>query len=243
MLRPLWLALGLLTRIPIPNLGEIGQGEQGRSLLWYPVVGLIIGVILAITAWALQSIDDLVVSAVLVILWTGITGALHLDGLADSADAWLGSHGNMDRALEIMKDPACGPAGVVAIVSMLLLKFAAIQAVIGNDGYLFLIIAPALARLVPPMLLSTTPYLRQGGMASEMVKEIEKRPIIFVVFVISALAIAVTGVTGIGLLLAAGMAYWLLRWAVTQWLGGTTGDTVGAMIELTEAAVLLAAVV
>jgi len=239
MLRPFRLALGLLTRIPVSNSGEIRPGDQGRSMLWYPMVGLIIGMVLMLLALPLQTTDSLVVSALLLTIWVAITGALHLDGLADSADAWLGSHADKERALEIMKDPACGPAGVVALVLVLLLKFAAVQALLGRDDLLALMIAPVLARTMLPLLFITTEYVRQGGMASVMVEELPGRPLIAVLIAVAAATVILAGGQGAWLLLGTLAVGWWLRRLMILRLGGTTGDTAGAMVEIVEAVVLV----
>lgn len=238
MLRPLWLALGLLTRFPVPSLGEIRPGEQGRSLLWYPLAGLLIGLPLTAAGLLLRGMDPLLASALLVSLWAWSTGALHLDGLADSADAWLGGQGDRERALRIMKDPACGPAGVVAILLVLLLKVAAVQALLGQAELLPLILAPLLARALLPLLFMTTNYVRQGGMASQMVEELPRRPLILALACIASIAL----IAGPWSLLAALAAGWGARRLMLHRLGGTTGDTAGAMVEVVEAAVLVVSV-
>ncbi|MBU0499753.1 MAG: adenosylcobinamide-GDP ribazoletransferase [Gammaproteobacteria bacterium] len=238
-MRPLWLAFGLLTRLPVPDIGEPGPGEQGRSLLWYPLVGLIIGLLLMFIALLFRAMDHLVVSALLITVWVAITGALHLDGLADSADAWLGSHGDRERALRIMKDPACGPAGVVAISLILLTKFAAVQALLGLGELLPLILAPLLARTMLPLLFTTTDYVRQDGMAASMAAELPKQPLILVLIlpVIAVLTLG-RGQGLVALLVALAAGCWVRRLMIRH-LGGTTGDTAGAMAEIIETAVLL----
>lgn len=239
MLRPLWLALGLLTRLPVPGIGEPRPGEQGRSLLWYPLVGLIIGLLLMLAALLFEGTDHGVAAAVLIAVWVLITGALHLDGLADGADAWLGSHGDRERALRIMKDPACGPAGVVAIGLILLLKFSALEALLGLGEPLPLLLAPLLARAMLPLLFITTDYVRQDGMARAMVAELPKQSLMRVLILLVAVLLMLGGMQSLISLLTALAAGWWARWLMIRQLGGTTGDTAGAMVEIIEAAVLL----
>ena len=129
-MRPFWLALQFLTRLPTPQLDRVSDRELGLSLPFYPIVGLIIGGLLYIAAELLTSVSPLFSAAIIVALWLWLTGALHLDGLADMADAWVGGHGDRERTLAIMKDPYCGPMGVSAVVAMLLLKFAALSVLV-----------------------------------------------------------------------------------------------------------------
>jgi len=115
------IAISFLTRMPVKLNQEIKPGDVGQSLLYYPLVGLLIGLILYLTLILIQfisasmSVD--VIAAVVLIVWVLITGGLHLDGLADSADAWAGGLGSQQKTLDIMKDPYCGPIGVTVIVA------------------------------------------------------------------------------------------------------------------------------
>jgi len=166
MLRPLRIALRLLTRLPVPEPPpeDDGQDSVARSLAWYPLVGLILGALL----WGLAAMlaagaaPSLLSAALLLAAWVALTGALHLDGLADTADAWLGGLGDRERTLAIMKDPCAGPAGVVAVVLVLLLKFAALAA-LATAPQPALLLAPVLARMALTALFLTTPYVRPGG--------------------------------------------------------------------------------
>ena len=160
MLQPLVIALQLLTRIPVPSLSVIDPIAVGRSILFYPVVGLIIGSLLALVNWLLVDASIAVTAAILTVVWLIITGAIHIDGLADTADGWLGGFGNKEKTLEIMKDPTSGPAGVAAIVSVLLLNFSAMQQITEDFDYLALIAIPLIARHMARVMMLTTPYAR-----------------------------------------------------------------------------------
>lgn len=105
---PFWIALQFLSSLPIRLPGMPTPQELGRSLLFYPLVGLLFGAIL----WALNGLllgtPLLLHAALLLTVWVLLSGGLHLDGLADSADAWLGGFGDRERTLTIMKDPRSG---------------------------------------------------------------------------------------------------------------------------------------
>ena len=98
-------------------------------------------------------------------LWVAITGGLHLDGLADCADAWVGGFGNRQRSLAIMKDPAAGPIAVLVLVLLLLLKWSLISSIIEKQALSVLLLTPLLGRLAILMLMSTSDYIRTGGLA------------------------------------------------------------------------------
>src|SRR4030065_833392 len=114
MVRSFFIALQFLTRFPLPALDGPDNRDIGRSLLFYPLVGLFIGAMLIALNEVAAGTSEALRAALLLAAWVLLTGGLHLDGLADSADAWAGAHGDRDKALRIMKDAASGPAGGTA---------------------------------------------------------------------------------------------------------------------------------
>lgn len=239
LLRPLWVALQLLTRLPTPDPGAPEPPTLARSVLCYPLVGALIGAGVAVTGWALAPhLAALPLAAVLLTEWVLLTGALHLDGLADSADGWLGGFGNRERTLEIMRDPRSGSAAVVIVGLVLLLKFAALSELVGSGHWLELLTIPLLARTLLPLLFLTTPAARTDGMVAGLLAALPRRT-------------AWAGVLAVGLgtlllwpqalkLIGAGLVCgWLLRRMMLQRIGGLTGDTAGALVEISEAAMLL----
>ena len=168
-------------------------------------------------------------------------GGLHLDGLADSADAWVGGMKDRNRTLTIMKDPNCGPAGVVAIVLMLLLKFATLYTLVIADAWIILILAATLGRTILPLLFLTTPYVRPNGIGSTLVNHMPRHQSI-VVIALTILASLTFGVISLWILTAIIVIFLIFRLLMLRRIGGTTGDTAGALIEITEVSVLLVAV-
>ena len=236
---PFWIALQFLSSLPIRLPGMPAPQELGRSLLFYPLVGLLFGGILWVLNWLLLGTPVLLHAALLLTVWVLLIGALHLDGLADSADAWLGGYGDRERTLTIMKDPRSGPIAVVTLVLVLLLKFAALLALIEQQHSVFLIIVPLIGRSALLGLFLTTPYVRAGGLGQALADHLPrlagKR-----VLAVSALAcVLIAGLGGVlALVLAALMFVWL-RQVMLRRLGGTTGDTAGALLELLEVGVLV----
>src|SRR4030067_2574797 len=101
---PLLLAIQFLTQIPVRLKQPYGEREVGASLLYYPLVGLLLGALLVGLNSLLHGVPVLLHAALLLAAWVGVTGALHLDGLADSADAWLGGIGSRGGRLAVMKE-------------------------------------------------------------------------------------------------------------------------------------------
>lgn len=241
MIRPLLLALQFLTRLPVPLSDRPTESDTGRSLLYYPLVGLLIGLLLAATAWALADAPALLRAALVLTVWVLLTGALHLDGLADSADAWAGGHGDRDKTLAIMKDPHCGPVAVVVLVMVLLVKFAALEPIASSREWTTLILIPVLGRTALPLLFFTTPYVRPGGLGAVLVKYQRRRTGALVVLLTVIAVLLTLGATGLWLLLASAGVFLLVRALMIKYIGGTTGDTAGALVELIEAAGLATA--
>ncbi|BAN47562.1 adenosylcobinamide-GDP ribazoletransferase [Metapseudomonas resinovorans] len=236
---PLLIALQFLTRLPVRLAGMPEPQQVGRSLLFYPMVGLLIGLLLLGAAWLLQGHPVLLSAALLLVLWVGLSGGLHLDGLADTADAWVGGYGDLERTLAIMKDPRSGPIAVVVLVLVLLLKFAALVALLDAGQLLPLLLAPWLARGMLPLLFLTTPYVRAGGLGQALADHLPRRELPLWLAIQGAAMLLLGWPAWVALTVAMVLFAWL-RGRFLQRLGGTTGDTAGAMVELVEMAVLVA---
>ena len=241
MIRALVLALQLLTRLPVPAPGSPPQPQElGQSVLFFPVVGILIGGLLAGSHFVLTDLDPGVRAALILTVWVLITGGLHLDGLADTADAWIGGQGDRDRTLAIMKDPRSGPIAIVVIVLLLLNKFAALHALSPGCAGVALLLAPVLGRAVIVLLLLTTPYVRPMGLGTPYAAYLPRWHCALLLGLITAATVAMTGWAGVALLIGLGIGVIGLRQALMQRLGGITGDTLGAACELVEMVVLLA---
>lgn len=242
MIRPFFIALQFLTRLPVNLSSNPDETSTANSLLYYPLVGLIIGVLLASLAWVLRDAPTLLSAGLLLVVWVLITGGLHLDGLADSLDAWAGGLGDSERTLAIMKDPNCGPAGVVAIVLLLLLKFAALHTILQTGNLIILLLAPVLGRTILLLLFITTPYVRTNGLGTAIVSRLPRK-LLMLVFVATLVAVFfVAGMSGLWLITIMLLVFILSRVLMMQRIGGMTGDVAGALVEVTEVSVLVSAV-
>ena len=238
-MQPFLIALQFLTSLPVRLSGMPEPQAVGRSMLYYPLVGLLLGAILWLVSAALGGVALPLQAALLLAIWVALTGALHLDGIADSADAWLGGFGDRERTLAIMKDPRSGPIAVVVLVLLLLLKFVALWTLLAQGDQLALLLAPLLGRSALLGLFLTTPYVRPGGLGQALAEHMPRaqvRVVLMLVFVICLLP----GASGWLALLVTVAIGALARRAIYRRLGGTTGDTAGALLELVECAVLVA---
>ncbi len=226
----LQIALQFLTIIPVSYV-QANDQQLGRSLLFYPLVGLIIGLILSGVIALLPITYSLLSAALLLGAWVLLTGGLHIDGLADSADAWLGGIGSKQRTLDIMKDPTAGPIAVVVLVLTLLLKLALLEIVISSGQTYALIWSLILARTAMPLLFLTTDYVRPNGIGSVLKQSLPETQVKWMLLITTVIALFCLGFTP---LLLGLIVFLLLRYAMEHRLDGFTGDTAGAMVELLE---------
>lgn len=236
---PFWIALQFLSSLPIRLPGMPEPRDLGRSLLFYPLVGLLFGATLWVFNWLLLGTPALLHAALLLSVWVLLSGGLHLDGLADSADAWLGGFGDRERTLTIMKDPRSGPIAVVTLVLVLLLKFTALLALIEQSHSLALIIVPLIGRSALLGLFLTTSYVRAGGLGQALADHLPRSAGKQVLAVSALACVLIAGLSGVLAVLLAALGFAWLRQVMLRRLGGTTGDTAGAMLELLEVAVLV----
>lgn len=239
MERAFWVALRFLTRIPAPYQFEPQPEDWGRAMLFFPLVGALIGVVLIVFHDMLNGTARLLEAALLLTIWVLLTGGLHLDGLADTADAWIGGHGDRERTLEIMKDPRNGAAAIWAVALVLLVKFAALSALLGDTAWKGLLLAPLLGRATLLALFLTTPYVRPNGLGAHYAEHLSRPAARWTLLAVVAAVLLLTGVMGFFALLAVLAVGWLLRRVFISRIGGTTGDTAGAACEIVEAAVLV----
>ncbi len=240
IIMPFLIAVQFMTTIPIKLPCLPSREQNALSMLFYPVIGLMIGGVLWLVASYVQ-LPIMLLSCVVMVVWVWLTGGLHLDGLADTADAWVGGFGDRQRTLTIMKDPNTGAMGVIAIVLCLALKWAALYCLLELDAVLALLFVPMLGRMSALALFATTPYVRQHGLGSAL-QDVPKYLLWLVMLSFGAtvfalfwqMAVVMIGVWAV-------MLAWL-RWRFVGRIGGITGDTVGASIEMVEVAMLVAVV-
>ncbi len=240
-LKAFFLALALLTRLPIPQLEEIKASDSGCSALFYPAVGLLIGLILYLPLLLFPQASPLLLAAIITVIWAIITGGLHLDGLADSADGWLGGISDKEKTLKIMKDPVVGAAGAIAIVCILLLKFAVLTAILQQTFHDavrisgIIIIAPFIGRAMILLLMLISKNANPNSMANDVADNLPRNHIVWII----GICFLITAFFSLSGLIFALITFWLLRRLMHKRLGGYTGDTLGATVEITEVLYLI----
>lgn len=240
IIMPFLIAVQFMTTIPIKLPCLPSREQNALSMLFYPVIGLMIGGVLWLVASYVQ-LPMMLLSCAVMVVWVWLTGGLHLDGLADTADAWVGGFGDRQRTLTIMKDPNTGAMGVMAIVLCLALKWAAVYCLLELDAVLALLFVPMLGRMSALALFATTPYVRQHGLGSAL-QGVPKYLLWLVMLGFGAVVFALSWQMALVMIgVWAVMLAWL-RWRFVGRIGGITGDTVGASIEVVEVAMLVAVV-
>lgn len=239
MSRALALALVFMTRIPVPVRFQPRPQDWGRSVLFFPLVGLVIGLLMTGLYELFPYADPNVLAALLITVWALFTGGLHLDGLADLADAWVGGSGDREKTLAIMKDSRSGPMAVMAMILVLLGKFAALAVIVEQGAWELLLLIPVLGRSAILLMLISTPYVRPQGIG---IAHADHLPRVLCIFLLLLVAIATTIVLvwdGFALLALLGIGFIGLRRLLLDRLGGITGDILGATCELTETVSLM----
>ena len=234
-MKGLIVALQFLTRLPMPRVA-VSSAEFAASMRWFPAAGLVVGGIVAGGVWAGGALDPWVAAIIGLALWVGVTGALHLDGLGDIADAAGAAHKGRERLLTVLADPHVGSFAVVTIGLQLAAKLVLLHAMAQAHLLLPIVLIPFAARIGPFVWTRILPSLHDG-LGARFRDSIRPRDLALW----SAALLA-------GVLFAPGLiATPALIWLWALWLrsriGGISGDGHGAGIELVETGLLLATLI
>lgn len=236
-LSALLVASQFLTTIPPVLKRPFTAQELGQSVAFFSLIGLFLGVILAVANFGLAFLFPVSVRAVLImVLWVLLTGVLHLDGFLDTCDGLFGGF-TPEKRLFIMRDEAVGAYALAGGVLLLLLKFTSLTAV--NDLTIPLILALTLGRWAIALTLVHYPYARKEGLGRTMKDRASNRELI----IATATAVLAALFLGSWLGLIALLVVLLIVWGggrfVMRRIPGMTGDIYGTMCEISETAVLL----
>lgn len=243
-MRSLLAALQFLTVIPVPV--RLDERDFQSAPFWFPLVGLLLGglAVLADTLMVRTECPGLLPS-ILTIGWlSALTGGLHLDGLADTADGFLSARPRA-RVLEIMRDSRIGTMGVLALLLVLAVKVAALAELAGAMRWKALLWAPLAGRSVQVIVMSLLPYARkEGGLAAVFLNGRSNARMALAGLCLLSSALLLFGLRSASVNLAAVVVISATAslWSLRR-IGGFTGDTLGATSEMIEAAVLVAALV
>ena len=232
-MKGLIVAIQFLTRLPTPRIAVSGD-EFAASMRWFPAVGLIVGALVAGAGWAGARIDSWTGALAALIIWVAVTGALHLDGLGDIADASGAAHKDRERLLAVLGDPHAGSFAVVAIALQLIAKLVLLHALLDREAFVAVALIPFAARIGPLVWSRALPDLH-AGLGSRFRNAV--RPVDFAIW--SALLLAAAAISPS--LLAAPPVFLFWGWWLRRRIGGISGDGHGGGIEIGESLLLAAA--
>ncbi|WDM02990.1 adenosylcobinamide-GDP ribazoletransferase [Alicyclobacillus cycloheptanicus] len=234
MVKWFWIAVQFATILPTPRLREVSVEALRHSVMFYPVVGMGLGAVLWGADWVLSHrLPALASTLCALALYTLLGGALHLDGLMDTADA-VGSRRPRAQALDIMKDSRVGAMGVVAAVFVIGGKVSALSSLPPGAIGVYLAV-PAVSRACMVLSMALSPAAREGGLGAVYARQIPAAALWTTV----GLALVVCAVSlplepALLLLVVGAVVTIAFTWFVRVRFGGTTGDTYGALNELVE---------
>ena len=231
-------AWAFLTRLP-GGAHPSDDQELGRSVAWFPVVGVVVGTLSGAVYWALHGPLGAPLAAVLAVAAGAVaTGCFHEDGLADTADALGGA--NRQRRLEIMKDSRVGAFGVLALVLSTLVRVFAVSSLAATDGLIALVVAHMLGRTTAVAVMGAAPAAAGTGLGHSYTAHRPRAWTAAVVVLSSAAAVGL-GLTGTVSLATAAVGAASVALVARRAFGGITGDVLGAAEQVAEMAVLVSA--
>ena len=236
-------ALRFLTVIPIPDKGRVNPESIGESLPFFPVVGILIGLILAHINWILLFLlPSSIVNALLIISSSAISGFLHLDGFIDTCDGMAG-HKTPDERLKIMKDTHVGAFGVIGGILLILLKYVSLNSLSGSVLTRALLLSPILSRWGTVFAIYAFPSARSEGLGRTF-KDGATGSTFIIATVITLAATAISGGLA-GLFIYTGVLGIVMVFAshLKSKLTGLTGDSYGAINEIAEVSVFILAAI
>lgn len=245
-MRSFFVAWQFLTVFPIPcEMTQLNSQEDfKKALQWFPWVGLILGVFCSIIHFVLSLFLPIpLVSTLVVVSLTLMSGGLHLDGLADTADAMMSAKSS-EQMLEIMKDSRSGPMGIFAVASVIFIKVIAITHIHEEILSYTLILSPVLGRSSVVFMMNCLPYARKGGGLASLFLNFSysKRggslfqwPLIFNGLAVALLCFILLDFFGFfGLIFCLLASEYIIKICQKK-IHGFTGDTLGASCEIIEA--------
>jgi len=256
---PLLTAVSLLTCLPVAHWlpAKLSNKLLGRSVLWYPVVGLLLaGLLLLLLMLFTSTVSPFVVAVTVVIVWVALTGGLHLDGLADCVDALYAGHSVVGqqssgppklvslkqlKILQVLKDPCVGAMGAVAIMLLLMLKVSVVAS-LSTKLVMGLLLAMVLSRSCALLFIVMTPYTPHAstaGVGAILAVHAPKSVALVVILLVALITFFVLPFFIALILLASQFILcFVFRFFWVKRLDGFVGDAVGALIELSEVSVL-----
>ncbi len=257
-IRPFLMGMALLTRIPVTQWLSLHWDTQelARSALYYPLIGALMAFLLSLCAWLLpEGVSPWVGAMMVLILWVLLSGGLHLDGLADCVDALYAGHSVLasptmdeannpqrDKILHVLKDPHTGSMAVITLCLVLLAKLVLLASLWPELG-IALLLSLLIARSMAVLLMVYTPYTpfaANAGIGAIIANHTDKQSVVLIhcaLLVLALICLPLNSIFWLTLVLGTWFLLWRRYWV--KLVGGFVGDTVGALIEISEVLVLL----
>jgi adenosylcobinamide-GDP ribazoletransferase len=227
-------AVQFLTRVPVR-----GGGDEPTAVVWFPVVGALLGAAVGgIAAGMGEILPAAVAAAVAVLFGVTLTGAFHEDGLADTADAFAGGW-TRERRLEILEDPRHGTYGVAALSGSIVVRVVAVASLGPAAAFAGLVAAHALARGAAVATMGAVPPAKPDGLGAGYARSVTTARAVASGLVAVAVAALATGWWAGPLAATAALAATVVAWWAGRAIGGITGDVLGAIEQVAECAVLV----
>ena len=238
-MRSFIIAFEFLTIVPSPLKVEFREEDMGKSMSVFPLVGLLLGGMLVLLNTALspfltEGIINIIILASLVV----VTGGLHIDGFMDTLDG-IASSEKKDTILRVMRDSNVGAIGVIGAILLVLLKWEALNGLLGREKIMALLLMPAIGRWGMTLITYLSPYVRKEGLGLSFSQGISSGGFSIATLIVLALSILLAGVSGVVIILVAGLLGLIWSKWFTKKIGGITGDIIGAFNEFLEMVVLL----
>ena len=232
-------ALRFLTIIPLPGRREVSPEEAGRSIVYFPLVGVIIGLILVGLNWLLGLfLPSALVDVLLVVSLVAISGALHLDGFVDTCDGMVG-HKTVEERWRVMQDSRAGAFGIIGACCLLLVKYVSLNAVPESWLMQTLVLMPVVSRWAMVYAVFAYPYAKPSGLGKAFKQGASWPRFTVATLITLVVAVILAQLTGFIIMLA----IWVIVVAMAAYLkakfGGLTGDTYGAINEVAEVCLLI----
>jgi adenosylcobinamide-GDP ribazoletransferase len=233
------IALQFLTIIPLPFDTRCRKEDLGRSTACFPLVGLTVGGLLAGLNWLIEPwLNRSLTAALLITALAAVTGALHLDGLADVCDG-LAARGGRERFLAVLKDSNVGAVGAVGLVLGLVLKWQALLAVPDGITWQALLLFPTLGRSAQVLAMAGARHARQDGLGALIIQGMAARHLLVALLITVAACLLLLPVKGMIALAAVFAVTLVIKGYFQNRLGGLTGDIIGCINELAEIVALI----
>jgi len=237
-MKSILLALQFLSIIPV-KFSRVSEKEIANAMIYFPLAGLLLGLILTGENYFLLFLNfpQLTISIILVVSLVALTGGMHLDGLSDTADAFLSGRPK-EEILKIMRDPHLGVMGILGLISVILLKIGLLYSVAGSIKTSALLLMCVLSRWSAVFAMFLFPYARNEGKAKAFIQGMNLKIFILSTIIALVCAFMIWQLKGLFIITIVATSAYITGKFINNKIGGITGDTLGAINELTEVIIL-----